>query len=214
MERLIQQVNFYQPFLRPQKKPFSVMTMSVMTGIALLLMLLFWGYGYYQVTSLQDDIEQLQARQQAMKNQLEQTRASLAPRENSPLLAARQLRLEKDLQDARRLVSLLHSLTQRETHAYSAFFRGFAENTVPGLWLQQVHVSAAGQALSFAGETVQPELLPRLLQRLSGQAVFRGHHFNQVIMSRGDSDEDQRVRFELNSTRNPHNPGREQNDAG
>ena len=210
MGDMTQQINFLHSSLKPKKQPFNAVTMSIMTGIAVLVMTLFTLYGYKQTLDLQSNVDELTTQKNAMQTRLDRARETLKPREKDQLLTAQQLRLEGDLHAARRLAALLRTELGSQGDPYSAYFRGLAESTLQGLWLKQLVISHGGQSLNLTGETLQPELLPRLLQTLSSQKVFKGHNFNNVLMSREQDEKSRKVLFELKTNLNET----EQNDAG
>jgi len=210
MGGMTQQINFLHSSLKPKKQPFSAITMLAMTGIAVLVMGLFTLYGYKQTLDLQANLDELAGQKQAMQVRLDQAKETLKPREKNQLLMAKQLRLEGDLHAARRLAALLRTELGSQGEPYSAYFRGLAESTLQGLWLKHLAISHGGQSLNLSGETLQPELLPRLLQTLSSQEVFKGHNFNNVMMSRELDEETRKILFELKTELNEA----EQNDAG
>lgn len=210
MGSMIQQINFLNSSLKPKQQPFNVTTILIMTGIAVLVMTLFTLYGYKQSFDLQTNLDELTAQAETMQMRMEEAKQTLKPREKSQLLVAKQLRLENDLHAARRLAALLRTELGSQGEPYSAYFRGLAVSTLQGLWLKQLAISHGGQRLNLSGETLEPELLPRLLQTLSSQKVFKGHNFNNVQMSREQDEGTRKIRFELKTQFKEAGP----NDAG
>lgn len=210
MGSMIQQINFLSSSLKPKKQPFSAFTMLIMTAIAVMVMVLFSLYAYKQTLDLQANLDALTAQKEAMQTRLDRAKETLKPREKNQLLSAEQLKLEGNLHAARRLAALMRTELGSQGKPYSAYFRGLAESTLQGLWLKQLAISHGGQNLNLSGETLQPELLPRLLQTLSSQEVFKGQNFNNVLMSREQEEGSRKILFELKT----ESKEVEQNDAG
>ena len=201
MDKLIQQVNLYQPIFRRQRPPFSAGVMASYIAIAAGMLLLVTLFSVFQLNELQDSTNALDEKRQQLQTQLDAVKAKLKPREPNHLLESQKDRLAADLRNARRLFRLLSHEMEDQGKPYSAFFRGLAESSVEGLWLKQLGISKGGQALSLSGHTLKPELVPRLLQALKKQPVFDGHSFGKVQMNRSaGAGNDEGVMFHLQTS--------------
>jgi hypothetical protein len=52
------------------------------------------------------------------------------------------------------------------------------------LWLTGIRIDAGGQQLALAGRTVQPDLLPDYMRRLSREAALQGRQFERLEVTR------------------------------
>ncbi len=198
MDKLIQQVNLYQPVFRRKREPFSAGVMSVIISIAAAFLLMATFFSLYQVQEMKQRADLVEQKNRDMLEKLEELREKLQPREVNRLLVAQKDNLEIDLRDARRLSRMLDFEMQENMPPYSAYFRGLAETSVEGLWLKQLQISQDGEFLSLSGHTLKPELVPRLLQLLKNKPVFDGHSFGEVQMTREqDNGLDRAVMFHL-----------------
>ena len=197
MAGMIQQVNFYYPALKPQKKPFDAAAMLIMITVVVVALSALSVYSYKQSRDLENDVAHLTAKKQFLVDELERAKVRLKPREKNQLLISRQLKLQKDIQSAQRLAYLLRTQIETQDKPYSDYFRGFASTTRQGLWLNQLRLTDGGSTLAFAGETLQPELVPQLLQGLSRLETFKGISFSNLQMSREETENAQKVLFEL-----------------
>lgn len=187
MDQLIQQVNFYQPLFHKKRESFSSGVITGIISVAALIMLLVTVYTFVQLEELKDRADLIEQKKRHMQVQLEELKEKLKPREENQLLLAERDNLAGDLRDARRQFRLLDQEIKHDGQHYSAYFRGLAESSVEGLWLKQLRISQGGNYLSLSGETLKPELVPRLLKLLKNKPVFVGHGFADVQMSRGMS---------------------------
>jgi len=198
MEKLIQQVNFYQPIFQKVREPFNVAVMGGILVAAAVIMAAATAYVIYQKHVLEHRITSLQNEQQHLQNQVYVIREKLKPRTTNRLLVTKKDSLNDDLASAHRLSHLLSSNIDEQTGSYSAYFRGLAESSLDGLWLKSLHINQGGESLKISGHAIRPELVPRLLQRLKKQQVFDGHSFENVLMARPKEDGLQKaIMFEL-----------------
>jgi MSHA biogenesis protein MshI len=66
---------------------------------------------------------------------------------------------------------------------YSRYLAGLAQHAVPGLWLTQIGIDAAGAQLSLAGQTLRQEAVPDYVRRLKDEPVFAGKSFAGLEMT-------------------------------
>lgn len=179
-------------------------------GVGALLLLVALGVGgevyLYRLEAQRADVAAALHRQQAALAAMQQRIAEAAvdrflEAELSRLREAR-ARLQVNLGAIAR-----HSARSRT--GFSEFFAGLARNTLEGLWLDNVGLSAGGAEMRLKGQAVEPELVPRLLQALSAERAFLGRTFRKVSFERQPRDAGSTVEFELRSA-----PAQEVGDAG
>ena len=210
MENLVQQINFYHLSLKPKKTSFSAKTMLMMAAIAVLGLLLISVISVLQTKDIENSLQAQIAEKNSLKDNLEEAKTGLKPREKSNLLAARKSRVEKNLKDARRLSVIISSETAKNNKLYSDYFRGLAQTTIQGLWLQRITITDGSNEFGLSGNTLKPELVPRLLQNLSDLSVFQGTSFNKVLFKRDLDNPENGVSFELTTGK----PEEDSADAG
>jgi len=201
MENLVQQVNFYHLSLKQKKTSFSAKTMLMMAGIAVLALVVISAISVFQTRDIENKLQAQMAEKNDLKDSLEQAKVNLKPREKSQLLTAKKSRIEKNLKDARRLSAIIRSEADKNNKRYSDYFRGLAQTTIQGLWLRQITISDGSNAFGLSGNTLKPELVPRLLQKLSDLTVFQGTSFNKVLFKRDAEKPETGVSFELTTSK-------------
>lgn len=179
-----QQINLYQPIFRKQPKVFSAATIAQIAGIVLLVLILIYIYGRWQVALLGREATRLTRQMQADTGRLGQLEATLPARTPDPALQARLKALLAERASKERALAALGERSYGSTRGFSAQFVGLARQHVAGLWLTQVKLSQGGSRFSLAGETVDPRLVPDYLQRLAAVPVFKGTQFGLLRIER------------------------------
>lgn len=188
-----QQVNLYHPIFRRQHKRFSAKAM-LQAGLGVLLgTALLYGYSGWQLLSLKGQVaaaaheqEQARARRAALTTQAQERPAD-------PRLQHAVRDLETQLAAADQVRALLTNHGLQPTIGYSRYFTALARQHVDGVWLTEFSVKGAGERLTLNGRTVDPELVPRYLQRLSQEQALAGAKFQVFQMRRPADDKDQKA---------------------
>lgn len=192
-----QQINLYQPLFRRQKKVFAFRTLVQIAVIAVLGMLLIYAYGHWQTRLLDRQLVQLQTQEQtAVARLTELSRQS----PNSAALQTELARLRDSLAAKQQILARLANENVGNTQGFSAQLAGFARQTLDGLWLTDITLTAGGRELRLIGNTHTPELMPRYLQKLASEESLTGLRFREVRLSR--PEESRYILFEL-ATRLP-----------
>lgn len=99
--------------------------------------------------------------------------------------------LEREVEAARLLlsargevVSLLKRDMGPDTPSYAEFLRGFARQSVPGLWLTGFVFEATG-GMEIRGRLLDPALLPQYILRLNREQAFQGRAFSALSLGEG-----------------------------
>lgn len=182
-----QQINLYQPMLRTQKKIFSARTILELSGIFIAGLLVIYAFATYQLSGLERQVDELEARRDTAMSQLQTLAAQQQPATQSRRIQAqiREAEAERD-----RMQLLLRGFQDRsvgDTGGFSAHFAGLARQRVNGLWLTEILVGTRG--IELAGHTEAGQLLPRYLARLGGEQAFTGTEFASLELERGDEGE-------------------------
>lgn len=114
---------------------------------------------------------------EAVRAQVAKLEGQVAERKPDPGLI-RELEATQKLLGARSevLATLRRSLGP-DVHAFADYLRGFARQSVNGLWLTGFSVGAGGNGMEIRGRTTDPALLPEYIRRLNREAAFHGQTF-------------------------------------
>jgi hypothetical protein len=94
-------------------------------------------------------------------------------------LGAEQARLAR----RREVLALLEGGAIGATGGFSDVLRGFARQSMQGLWLTGFDVAAGGAELAISGRATDAELVPKYIRRLNAEKVFQGRSFAALKMA-------------------------------
>ncbi len=182
-----QQINLYQPILRVQPKVFSALTILQFSGVLLLGLSLIYGYARWQDAKLGRDISSMQAQQDVLLKRIEDFNARFPVKQKNPDLERQLAGLMADRSGKKRALDVLSGGVFGNTRGFSRYLEGLARQHVEGVWLTGVTISDGGEQLSLAGGTLDARLVPRYLQQLAVEPVYKGREFQTFQMQRGDA---------------------------
>lgn len=180
----MQQINLYRPIFRKQEKKFSALAMlqaggAIAVGIAIIYGLIWW-----HVRDLRSELAQIDKRLVASTKRLDDATTRFGPGAKSKQLQDQVADLEKQIAARLRVRELLGRGIFSNTTGYSDYLVAFARQHVTGLWLTGFDIVGAGEDMRLQGQTSDPALVPRYVQRLSAEQVLAGKDFQVFTMSR------------------------------
>ncbi len=186
----MQQINLYQPILRKQERVFSLNTLLLGNMIVLGLLLVIYFAGAYQKSSLQEQVDALQAERIQRDKALAEMRSKYPPRKKDVTLLE-SIKQKQALLDYRQ--RLIAELRIQDTGAdgkpgFSEQFVSLARQTVRNIWFEEISLRENKQ-LTLQGKATSAEEVPQLLQRLSGESSFAGTVFSSVNITRKNRSE-------------------------
>lgn len=199
MGGVVQQINLYRGNEAARTAHAGARSL-LLAGVAALLVVVVGAIsGEVYLSGLAADRQGVAVRLQGRETELAKFRVAMASPAIDPHLEAElsRLREAKAALDANLTAIAQHAGAARK--GFSAFFGGLARNTLEGLWLNNVGVSAGGADMLLKGQTTEPALVPRLLQTLAAEPAFNGRTFRKVSFERQDSGDGRVVDFELHS---------------
>ncbi len=194
----MQQINLYQASLRQPQETLSIRQVGkLLLGVFILLgmvnVIQVWlGYRSNNV------LAELRTEQQVIIATVQTLNQEIAARNDTGKIAAQLTELDRELQNKQQVFQLLSGKRFGNVDGFATQFSGLARQRIEGLWLTELYIHEGGEKLNIRGTTMQPELLPRYLQRLSKEPVFHGVEFKTFVMQR-DKDHSQ-VNFDLRSS--------------
>lgn len=198
-----QQINLFNPAFVQRRQPFSLAAMLQGLGLILAGAAAMYGYAYYQVGQLEQQVVESTRRFNAEQLRLGSLAAEFSPQRSNEKLQEAVRQLEQQVGEQTELVEVLKSGALGNSEGYSGYMRAFSRQAVQGLWLTGFNVSGDGTQLSLSGAVTHPDLLPEYIQRLRREAVMQGKTFAALQMQQAKADKPgetpRYVEFELRS---------------
>lgn len=183
-----QQVNLYRPELRHQSKPFSAVFLLILVLATACATGAITGYSHWQLgraEALQASIESGLAAQRA-RNARMQTMLARINADDS--LEQQIAEGRKEIAAMRRVLDYLERIQQRPRHEFSDYLGALARRPVQGLWLTRVGIQGDARELELSGSALEPALLPRFIDAIGQEDVYRGREFRNLRISREEPD--------------------------
>jgi len=195
----VQQVNLYQKefFLSYDYRRIAVV------GSLLLLLLLFVLVNFYQTYSASQLRVELENKTETLRS-IEQSYAVLEvkakPKVKDMNLAADLERTRRNNIEKRRALNYLSGNDTGNISGFSFLLEGLGRkrDSVKDLWLKKIMFSRGGYHLRLDGSSYRPDLLPKFIQALSEEAIYKDREFKELKISRS-KDNKKRVDFILDT---------------
>ncbi len=182
-----QQVNLYQPIFRKQKRKFSAMAMLQATLLMVLGIGFMYGFTQWQVRQLRAEVANTEKQLAGLTKRLDDITRQFGERLQSKELQARIHEVQVQLAEKQQLKVALSS-AKYNTQGFSDYFIAFARQHLSGVWLTGLDITGAAEQMTLKGRSINPELVPRYLQRLSNEQRLSGIEFRTFQMSRPGAD--------------------------
>jgi Tfp pilus assembly protein PilN len=182
-QSLYQQINLYQPIFRRQKQVFSGLTMLQSTAVIAVALLTIHLYGVFHVVGLEAQAIELEGRERAYSTQLASIdpTATLATQQS---LAGELARLNQQILDQQRLIDVLRNEPPGRIAGFSSYLEALALSVKRGIWLTELSVNGATEAVELLGRATSADLVPTYLQLLGEQDALQGQAFDQFRIER------------------------------
>jgi len=179
-----QQVNLFNPAFLPQKKVLS----APMMGVALLVLVAgIAALGISQrarTAQMQREADAGAAQLARKQARLASVNTEFAPRRKSPELDTEIAEAEARLAALRHVSGVLERGELGDTAGFAGYFKAFARQSVPGLWL--TGVSIAGNNIGLKGRTVDPAMVPGYINRLTQETLLQGKAFASLQIGQAE----------------------------
>lgn len=179
-----QQINLINTALIKQKDFLTPATISLVYLCSALLML---GWYWISQQALHQAIQQRDvANAELTKVQASVTQATAmrAPRAPSQALLRQLEKLKGQQQMQAHILNMVNKTKANTASGLANTMRGFARQTVDGLWLTGFSLDTEHQAMTIRGRSTHENLLPLYMQQLGQETVFSGQHFGGLQMKR------------------------------
>ncbi len=181
----MQQVNLYQDEFHLS---YNYRRVGVV-GIFLLLALVFAIVNSYQIYTTNHLRPELESKTNALKS-FEQSYAILQsnakPKAIDMNLVAQMERVKRNNTEKRRALNYLSGNNAGNTSGFSFLMQGLGRkrDNINDLWLKKIKFSRGGYDLYLNGSSYQPDLLPKFIQALSEEEIYKDREFKEIKILR------------------------------
>lgn len=178
----MQHLNLYSQIERQVEPPFSARVQLWVLGVAAGLVIAVYLVLLLGAGSSRSALEKVRAQEQAVASELAQLQAQKTRLQHNPALDSDIVRLQRDLDFRRRLLSKVRPDAEPAPEGFATQLSGLARQHIDGMWFTRIQLHRGGREMSLLGETREPEYVPRFLQKLAGEPVFQGLNFRVFRM--------------------------------
>ncbi|MEQ1600637.1 MAG: hypothetical protein ABL885_02585 [Methylophilaceae bacterium] len=183
-----QQINLINPSLIQQKDLLTAVTIGLAYLVLILIMLAWYAASASQIKGLVTTADQAGSALQQIQSRLTEATAARAPRTANQALQLELAQLEAKHKVQTQILQLISHSNTSSDKGLAGVMRGFARQTLEGLWLTGFNMDNARHAMTIFGRSLQADLLPRYIAKLGQEAVFSGQafgglHFQQPVVA-------------------------------
>jgi len=181
----MQQVNLYQDEFHLSYNHRRV----GVAGIVILLALVFALVNSYQIYSTSHLHAELENETNALKS-IEQSyvilQSNAKPKAIDMNLVARIERVKRNNAEKRRALNYLSGNNAGNTSGFSFLMQGLGKkrDDINDLWLKKIKFSRGGYDLHLSGSSYQPDLLPKFIQALGEEEIYKDREFKEIKILR------------------------------
>ncbi len=186
------QINLYRPELLPQPVPLSFKTVIRIQGVVLVVLLLVGFAESWQSHYFRNALTAAQNEQTQANAQLNDYRLRYPPISLDAALQEKVVAKERELRNRNLMLTLLQGDDDESSYGFSRFLAGFSRQHLSGLWLDEIQIDH-GSELSLTGNVLDPDILPRYLERLASDAVFQGQFFRMFRLIEPEENKDNKT---------------------
>lgn len=181
-----QEINLYQPILRPQRKPFSAATLAMLILFFLVVFAGIYLFSLQNLSVIEAKMAMMDREVRELRGQVEALALKFPKQAESKLLQTEIARLERLLDKRKAVGRALEKHALENERVFSELLESLARQHVEGTWLTRVSIDDGGRSLGFEGKTWSSALVPAYIRRLSGETPLRGLAFNVLEMQRDE----------------------------
>lgn len=180
---MTQQINLFNPIFRKQKKYFSSVAMAQALAIICVACALLALDAAVRTRALTAQAASTDALLAARQARLAEVKIQFAPRVKNPAIAADLVAAQSELTMLQNASAIVQRGGFGDSTGFSAYFRALARQSIDGLWLTDVTISARGERIGIRGNALQAPLVPQYMARLAQEPVMRGKEFATLAIS-------------------------------
>ncbi len=183
-----QEINLYQPIKKQRELSFG--GVNVLMGIFLVVigLAIYSGVMLSKFYYFKAQVAEVEAQKSAIlanRNEITLQLAKYADMDVNEEIR----KIEHLLANRKQIYDKLQADMFSTGNGYSGYFVAFARQHISGLWLTDISLARAGRDLILRGQSTDAYLLPRYLEKLSGEKLLAGTNLSDFQLYRPTEDE-------------------------
>lgn len=183
-----QQINLLNPALIKQKDLLNPNIIAITLGLLATLMLVYFGISQKQLSALTAQRSETSNELTMLQSQLKQTAQLHTAREPNKALLDQIVQLEQKEEMQQQVLKTVNLSSATPEKGYAALIRAFAKQSLDGLWLTGFNIDSNTDQLNISGRTLQSDLVPEYISRLSNEPALKGKLFSALTMNQAKVD--------------------------
>ncbi|WP_198264950.1 hypothetical protein [sulfur-oxidizing endosymbiont of Gigantopelta aegis] len=172
-----QQINLYQPISTANEEPFSANMLLSLVAASALLMMVFYGFLYWNNMSMQREVASSKSQFEQAKTIVEKLELTVAGLTNSKKEQQQLEHLKRVLASKQQALKDLSTMVRGNDIGLSAYFAALARKNVEPIWFDNINVYAGGQQIILQGQSTDVKAIPEFVSSLKKESVFNGISF-------------------------------------
>ena len=202
----MQQINLYLEEFKEKRIPFAFETFVFMTFGCVMFCFMASVVAFIMYVSAAEHIRNAMAELNSVQTEFELAQTEYKIIDIDSRLQSRIKNMEKRRSQNDQLLSYLAKRNLRQhQQSFAGMLKALTRIKEPGLWLTEVRFEQAGDGLALEGYALNPQSVPRYINKLGLEDAFSGMQFKVFNLSRHEGQ----LAFTLSSQRQEN----EMNDA-
>ncbi len=194
-----QEVNFYQPRFRERTVRFPAVLLLQVAASVIVALFLLSTYASYRIAGVDKELTVIAAQELAAIERLGNLRATIEAVAGETSWADRLDQASGELSEKEASLRLISGTELGDANGFARHLRSLARQTMPGLWLSNIALSAKGERVWLQGEALRADLVPSYLQYLADEEPFAAQRFHRLEIDRAGDETAQTVSFVVTS---------------
>ncbi len=194
----MQQINLYQERFHREQSWLNARGILIISGALAGLLLLLYGQAYFSAWLDVRSVAKLELRKAEQAQRLKELKAQVPGPAKGQVLAREIEALTTEVRVRERLYEVIVPGTGGNIEGFSSYLEGLARQRIHGVWLQTIRINEGGDDLMLVGQTLEPDGVPNLLEKLRSEPAFKGRDFRRLLLERA-SAETSAVRFTIST---------------
>lgn len=185
-----QSINLVNALPIKEKRKMPAVLMFKVWSLLAVILLLWWGFGIWQTTQLDNKSEQLYQKEKQLADEIVELSNKFAKQLNVDK-EAQTKELVQHIENKQKLVAVLDMKESINVKGFSSIMIGLAKVAPENLWLTYIDLKSGGREVTFRGHALETNLVFDMLSKMENMKAFSGIPLKLVSLSSKKSDDEE-----------------------